>query len=177
MKSHKFLQFNGKTIFFQNYDGEFWIAIKPICEVLNVNYSHQLIAMKKDIFFGDAYCLHDMHDTTNRLQKMICLPEKYIYGWILSLNSQSTELREYKKECYDLLFNYFHGSITGRKELLKQKIEVDVEISHAKNKLLESEEYKTLLKHKKLQSDISKSLKTNDQKATAEIKDLFNYEN
>lgn len=40
MKTHeKFLQFNGKTIYFQSYDGQFWIAIKPICEILNVNYN------------------------------------------------------------------------------------------------------------------------------------------
>jgi len=177
MKSNKFLQFNGKTIFFQNVEGEFWIAIKPICEALNLEYTRQFKNVKEDDILGQLLAEQPMVGADNKLRKMSCLPEKFIYGWLFSINSQSPELREYKKECYEILFNYFHGSITGRKELLKQKVEVDVEISHAENKLLESEEYKTLLKYKKLQSDISKSLKNNDQKATAEIKDLFNYEN
>lgn len=177
MKSNKFLQFNGKTIFFQSFDGEFWIAIKPICDVLNVDYSRQLRTLKSDDTLSGVWSLQTMHDSTNRLQKMACLPEKYVYGWIFSLQSQSEELKKYKIECYDLLFNYFHGTITGRKELLKQKIEVDVEISHAENLLQESEEYKNLVKFKKIQTDISKSLKKNDRKALQEIRDLFNYEN
>ena len=75
-----------------------------------------------------------MHDSSNRLQKMICLPEKYIYGWLLSINSSSQELRNYKKECYDILYNYFHGTITGRKELLKKKVEIDIELTKAEKK-------------------------------------------
>lgn len=173
MKSEKFLQFNGKNIFFQTYDGQFWIAIKPICEALNVHYNRQLLTMKSDDFFGDVYSLQDMHDSKNRLQKMICLPEKYIYGWILSLQSQSPELKAYKKECYDILYNYFHGTITGRTELLKKKIEVDLEFSKAQNSLLGTVEFLKIQELKKQKAEVVKSLKNNDQKAEKEIIDLF----
>lgn len=94
MNTHeKFLQFNGKTIFFQSYDGNFWIAIKPICEVLNVNYNRQLLTLKSDEFLGSAYSLQDMQVQSDngiwQTRKMVCLPEKYIYGWIFSLQSNS----------------------------------------------------------------------------------------
>ena len=38
----KFLEFNGKSIHFLSAGGEYWIALKPICEVLEVDYSSQL---------------------------------------------------------------------------------------------------------------------------------------
>ncbi len=39
MKTHqKFLEFNGKNIIFLNVDGTYWIALKPICEALGVDY-------------------------------------------------------------------------------------------------------------------------------------------
>jgi prophage antirepressor-like protein len=176
MKTHeKFLQFNGKTIYFQSYDGQFWIAIKPICEALNVNYNPQVLALKNDVFFKDAYTLQYMHDSSNRLQKMICLPEKYIYGWLLSINSSSQELRNYKKECYEILYNYFHGTITGRKELLKLQIETDIEINIAESELLQSEAFQKLQELKKKSSTIKKELSKNDKEVKDELT-LFNYE-
>jgi hypothetical protein len=50
-------------------------------------------------------------------------------------------------------------------------------MTDAESKLLETPEYKKFQELKKAQTNITKGLKTNDQKATAEIKDLFNYEN
>lgn len=176
MNTHeKFLKFNGKTIFFQSYDGNFWIAIKPICEVLNVDYSRQLRTLKSDEVLGDVWSLQTMHDTKNRLQKMASLPEKYIYGWIFSLQSNSPELKSYKKECYDILYNHFHGAITGRKELLKKKVELDIELIKAENELLENPAYMKIQDLKKQQSEVSKGLKNNDNLVIKEQMHLFNY--
>lgn len=175
MKSEKFLQFNGRNIFFQNINGEFYIAVKPICEALNIEYSRQLRTLKSDDILKDVWSLETMHDTTNRLQKMVSIPEKYIYGWIFSLQSQSKELKDYKRKCYDILFNYFHGTITGRKELLTQKIELDIELMQAENELLQNEAYLKIQKIKKKQSEINKGLKNNDLKVIEEQKNLFNY--
>ena len=108
---------------------------------------------------------------------MICLPEKYIYGWLLSINSSSQELRNYKKECYDILYNYFHGTITGRKELLKKKVEIDIELTKAENELIENPAYIKIQELKKKQSEVNKGLKNNDQKVIQETITLFNYVN
>ncbi len=180
MNTHqKFLQFNGKTIFFQSYDGNFWIAIKPICEVLNVNYNRQLLTLKSDEFLGSAYSLQDMQVQSDngiwQTRKMVCLPEKYIYGWIFSLQSNSPELKSYKKECYDILYNHFHGAITGRKELLKKKVELDIELIKAENELLENPAYMKIQDLKKQQSEVSKGLKNNDNLVIKEQMHLFNY--
>ena len=175
MKSQKFLQFNGKTIFFQAYDGQFWIAIKPICEALNLEYTRQFKNLKEDEILNQLLAEQPMVGADNRIRKMVSLPEKYIYGWLFSINSSSEDLKNYKKECYDVLYNYFHGTITGRKELLKLQIETDIEINIAESELLQSEAFQKLQELKKKSSTIKKELSKNDKVVKDELT-LFNYE-
>jgi len=180
MKSEKFLQFNGKTIYFQNYDGQFWIAIKPLCEALNIDYYRSFKNAKNDPILGPALSNQTIQVFQNGFfqgRKMTCIPEKYIYGWIFSLQSQSIELIEYKKECYNLLYNYFHGTITKRKEFLKERLDLNAEISQLEASIKSNPEFLKLQKLKKQNADVNKKLKINDDIVSAEIKDLFNYDN
>lgn len=96
MKNDKFLNLNGKSIFFQHHDGKFWIAIKPICELLKVDYIQVFKNLKEDKILSQLLCDHTMVGADNRKRKMISLPEKYIYGWMFSLQSKSDELYKYK---------------------------------------------------------------------------------
>lgn len=175
MKPHeKFLQFKGRNIYFKEINGEFYIAIKPICDVLNVNYNHHLISLKNDYFFGQLYCKYDMVGADNRKREMICLPEKYIYGWILTLNSQSNELKEYKKTCYDILFNYFNGAIIGRKKLLQQHAEANYKMAKIEKELMNNDDYLKLLELKQHKKELSQKLKMIDQETISENYNLFN---
>lgn len=111
-KIEKFLEFNGKRISILLADGSWWVAIRPICEVLNVDYHAQYKNLKEDEILCRVLSKQTTHDTTKRLQEMICLPEKYVYGWLFSLRSDSIELKSYKMKCYDVLYNHFHGALT-----------------------------------------------------------------
>lgn len=48
---HNFLEFNGKNILFKSENGVYWVAVKPICEALNVVYTGQLKRLKNHHFF------------------------------------------------------------------------------------------------------------------------------
>ena len=48
MKQEYFLSFNGKAIYFKENQNEYWIAIKPICEALNVDYIRAYKNLTKD---------------------------------------------------------------------------------------------------------------------------------
>ena len=37
----KFLEFKGKNIVYLSVDGTYWIAIKPVCEAISINYNRQ----------------------------------------------------------------------------------------------------------------------------------------
>lgn len=131
----KFLEFNGKSIHFLAVDGEYWIALKPICEALNVDYIRQFKNLQEDEILSQLLSEQTMVAADNKMRKMVCLPEFFIYGYIFSIQSASKELQGYKLECYRILYEHFHGAITGRKELLSAKARVQLEINKCFNTL------------------------------------------
>ena len=123
---------------------------------------------------GQLLAEQPMVGADNKIRKMLSLPEKYIYGWIFSINSSSEALQEYKKECYDVLYQHFHGAITGRKELLTMKVKNNNRIAELENKIQESPEFMELQTLKKTANNINKRLKVNDTEVMNEIVNLFN---
>lgn len=162
MKTEQFLNFNGKNLILLSKDGIYWVAIKPICEVLNVEYTRQFKNLKNDEILASELAIQPIQVPGDQLRNYICLPEKYIYGWIFSINSESKELKEYKKECYNILYNHFHGTITGRKKLLTKRIDIQTQIYNLKEELKENEYYQELVQLEKESKAIAKDLKIND---------------
>ena len=118
-----FLEFNGKTLLFLAKDGQYYVAIKPICEALDVNYERQFRTIRNDEILGPALSLETIQIPNDQAREMLVLPEYFIYGWIFSIKTvkPNPKLIEYKKECYLALYKHFHGMITRRSELLKLK--------------------------------------------------------
>ncbi len=56
----KFLEFNGKNLLFVTKDGIYWIAIKPVCEVLGVDYIQQFKNVNEDAILGPALAIQPM---------------------------------------------------------------------------------------------------------------------
>jgi hypothetical protein len=159
----KFLQFHGRTISFLHKDGQYWIAIRPICEALNLKYAWHLEQLKKHPIWGVAYQKQGIPDARNHVQEMVALPEKYVYMWIAQLPLKSKEHIEYVRECVDVLFDYFHGTITGRQELLLMRAEVQMEKSEVESILRENKQYQRLLELERQESAASKGLRALDQ--------------
>jgi hypothetical protein len=123
----KFLEFNGKVIYFLAKDGKYWIAIKPICEALKINFSRQLRTIKADKTLKAEWSLQTMQVGNDQLRKYACLPEFFVYGWLFQIKSSSEELHKYKWECYRILFEHFHGKITSRETIISQKTKDELE--------------------------------------------------
>ena len=120
-KITKFLEFKGKNLLFLSKDGTYWVAIKPVCEAINVNYNRQFQNLKSHPILGPVFAVQQMQVPGDQIREMVCLPESFIYGWIFSIKSDSKELIDYQKECYQVLFEFFHGIMTSRKDLIRQK--------------------------------------------------------
>lgn len=145
----RFLEFNGKNVYFTLVGENWWVAIKPICEALGVNYEQQRKNLKDDEILCQLPCEHTVVAADGRLRKMVCLPEFFIYGWIFSIQSSAPGLTAYKLKCYELLYQHFHGTLTKRNHYLKQKIELEVELQNHEKELMNNDQY---VKLKELQS-------------------------
>lgn len=168
----KFLEFNGKTLMFLSVDGQYWIALKPICEALGVNWKYQHDKLLKDRVLGQLSRNIGMVALDGKVRKMTSLPENLIYGWIFKLESVAEGMDEYQWKCYHILYNHFHGAITGRKELLKEKAKAQVEMDEVMNTLT-SENALKYDKAKKRLNQVTAQLREMDVETLQEERDLF----
>ena len=169
MKTHeKFLEFNGKNIIFININGSYWIALKPIWEALEVDYIRCFKNAKNDPILGAVLSEQTIQVEKNgkkQGRKVTCIPEEFIYGWIFSLRSESIELIDYKRTCYQLLFKHFHGTTTNRKDLLLERKSIDSRIYELKKSLQENDHiYKELKEIEIEKKKINKKLDIIDLK-------------
>lgn len=165
-KIEKFLEFNGKRIAILLADGNWWVAIKPICEALNVDYEKQRERISRHPILSELPTKQGVVAADGKVREMLCLPEKYVYGWLFSINSESQDLIEYQRKCYDVLFAHFHGALTGRMTALNEQSEAELEILDLQEKLdqklLESPEYLRIQELKQKKRLLSKTLKDLD---------------
>ncbi len=158
----KFLKFNGRNILFIAKEGQFWVAIKPICDALGVDYIRQFKNLKEDKILSQLLSEQTMVAADNRLRKMLCLPEKYVYGWLFTIQSSSPELMEYKLMCYNILYDHFQGSITKRQEILLHHTSVNTKISQIKGKLFDNPDFRELQQLIREERQYKKQLKELD---------------
>ncbi|WP_288898461.1 phage antirepressor N-terminal domain-containing protein [uncultured Capnocytophaga sp.] len=173
MKPQNFLSFNEKTIYFKEVGNEYWIAIKPICEALNVDYIRAYKNISEDENLSQLLSKQTMLDSLGRSQEMICLPEKYIYGWIFSLRSKSEALKQYQMKCYEVLFNYFNGALIGRKKLLEKQADTQKKIERVEQELKNNPQYLQLITLKQESEQLKQQLRKVDKQALEETPSLF----
>jgi hypothetical protein len=51
-----FLEFKGKSIVYQSVTGTYWIAIKPVCEFLHINFNRQYQPIRKGCDIEGKVC-------------------------------------------------------------------------------------------------------------------------
>jgi hypothetical protein len=170
----KFLEFRGKNIVYLYKNGTYWIAVKPVCEALRVDFIRQFKNLNDDVILRPRLSKQTIllpGDTQPR--KYLCLPEEYIYGWIFSLHSDSEELRKYKAECYHVLYEHFHGIITRRRKLLKEKADITLKRRKLEYILLQNSDYVELSKIKAQEISIGKKIKDVERGELQEELELF----
>jgi len=169
----KFLEFKGKTLLFIAKNGIYYIAIKPVCEVLNVDYIRQFKNLSEDPILGPALSKQTIQVPGDQARNMVCLPERYIYGWIFSIRSEAKELIDYKRQCYDILYEHFHGIMTNRKDLLREKASIQAKRHEIEEILKTNDAFNKLEELRAEEARLGISLKKLDRQEFEEVADLF----
>jgi len=173
-KIKRFLEFNGKAILFLNNEGQYWIAIRPICDALGIEYINEFKKIKRHRILGSTVAKMAMVGADFKLRSMVVLPEKYIYGWLFSVDSDIAAFQDYQLKCYNLLYEYFHGAIAARHFQLTEKSEIEKQINILKDKLNENSDYLMLQELSAKEMRIGKTLKQLDADLVNMQLKLFN---
>lgn len=173
-KIKRFLEFNGKAILFLNKDGQYWVAIRPICDALGTNYPNEYRRIMNHKILSSTVVKMTMVGADFKLRSMVVLPEKYIYGWLLSVDSEVPAFLEYQLKCYNLLYEYFHGAIAARHYQLTEKSEIEKQINAIREKLNDNTDYLELQELIAKEMRIGKTLKQMDVDLVNRQLKLFN---
>lgn len=141
----------------KNESGETYVPIKPICEAIGVDVEPQRKKINEDETLNSVAVLNTATGSDGKQYEMMCLPLRYVYGWIFSIHPSkvSPEAKEvvlkYRKECYDALYDHFTRSMRRTIEENNAEIEILKRINSA---ITDEKEAKT--RRKKAEDDLSK---------------------
>ena len=68
----KYLEFKGKNIVYLSVSGTYWIAIKPVCEALNINYNRQYQNIKSDPILSPEFAKQQIQVPGKQLRDYKC---------------------------------------------------------------------------------------------------------
>lgn len=99
-------------------DGTVYVPVRPICELIGVNWAAQYQRIQRDAILSEIVSGVVVTPTphVNKFanpQEMICLPLDFLNGWLFGMNASrvKVEIREklltYQRECYRVLAEVF----------------------------------------------------------------------
>lgn len=131
---------NGVAIATIKEDEQVFIPIKPICDALGIAYPRQYTKLQSDEFLASTVTLRVMVAADGKDREMVCLPLRYVYGWLATINPANVapEAREsvsrYRQECYDVLYDHFTASMQRTIEQNEAEIKLLEDINDAKDR-------------------------------------------
>ena len=137
MQQQLISKINGVDIVTVDRDGDVFVPIKPICVALGIEAAPQRDKLQKDEFFNSVGTIIVSTGADGKSYDMYALPLKFIYGWLATINpgKVSGEAREavarYRRECYDVLYEHFTGSMRRTIETNNTEIELLKQINSA----------------------------------------------
>ena len=128
---------NGVEILTVDRDGEIFVPIKPICEAIGIDVDAQRNKLNADEFFNSTTAIITAVAADEKEREMYCIRIRDVYGWLATINPSKVapEAREavtrYRRECYDVLYEHFSGSMRRTIEINNAEIELLQQINSA----------------------------------------------
>lgn len=148
---------NGVEIVSVEKDGTIYVPIKPICDAIGIESEPQRVKIQNDEFFNSTTTIIVVVAADGKEREMVCLPLRYVYGWLATINpgkvaeSARDAVIRYRRECYDVLYEHFTGSMRRTIETNNAEIELLKQINTA---IADEKEAKT--RKKKAEESLAK---------------------
>lgn len=109
----KVIQFHGQTLSVIPQQNKLFVAIKPICENIGIEWHAQRQRIQRDEILNEGASML-LAPSAGGLQKTLCLPLDLLNGWLFGIDTnrfKNQQIKErvlqYKRECYQVLHDYW----------------------------------------------------------------------
>lgn len=85
---------NGTSLQVVADEREHFVAVKPVCEILGVDYSAQRVKLKEHPIYGPTMVLSTTVGADGKNREMLCIPFRFFAGWLFSINPNRKEINE-----------------------------------------------------------------------------------
>ena len=175
--------FNGHQVMSVVHDGNAYVAAKPICDSLGLDWESQRKRINRDSVLSQGTVIMTVPSPGGD-QQTLCIPLEYLNGWLFGIDDSRVkpDLREalvkYKKDCYRTLHEFFYQGYVLNIEALQVDKIAQRELSE-KIRVLRQEEksmYEAVRQVFKF-SGVNYGEKTDDQlrRLYALVQDKFHY--
>lgn len=108
--------FHGQSLLTLEHSGRYYTAMKPICENIGLAWSGQRQRINRDEVLAEGARVIRLPSEGGQ-QDTLCLPIELLNGWLFGVDSSrvkaeiKSKLIMYKKECYQVLHDYWHNKV------------------------------------------------------------------
>ncbi len=108
----KIVKFNNQQIPIYFFEDKPFVAMKPICENIGLQWEAQLKRLKRNHVLNKGMSIMDI-PTNGGNQRIVCLPFGMLNGWLMGVDANKVKpeikdtLVKYQLECYDVLYKHF----------------------------------------------------------------------
>jgi len=112
------------------------IPIRPMCDAIGIDFSAQLKKIKEHSILGPTMVLNTTVANDGNKREMQCLPYKWIFGWLLTIDHRNVKpeiqdaVLRYQLECYEVLYRH---NFEEKKFMKEKEDAIETKLSEIKN--------------------------------------------
>ena len=112
------VEFAQRTLVAVKRNEKVYVALKPICEALEIDWQAQHKAVMKDEVLKSTVSVWETVGADGKTREMVCLPLDYLNGWLFQIKashfpeSKRALIVRYQRECYRVLAEHFQAGRT-----------------------------------------------------------------
>lgn len=130
MKALK-VKFLGAEIVVIDYNGKPYVPMKPIVENIGLEWHSQRKRISRDEVLNAVKVVMTSTGSDNKSYDMTTIPLSYLNGWLFGVDTKRVKpsirekLLKYKKECYEVLWQYWENGVVNRERVKARLEEID----------------------------------------------------
>ena len=113
------IQFHNQSLIVLNQENKPYIAMKPVCENIGLDWEAQRQRIKRHHVLSKGAFMIKVPSKGGE-QQYLCLPISMLNGWLFGIDTNRVKpeirqkLEQYQLECFDVLYNHFMPKVASQ---------------------------------------------------------------